>query len=428
MVELVLFVLGNLAGSFFCSLSEAALLSSSEARIRARVERGDRRAQRLLVLRQDPGKVLSSIVFLNNVFAIAGTAAISAYATQVLPSPTAMLVFISLQTVLIIAFGEITPKVIGEAHPERIAILVAPALVWVRRVLTPLVWLVEHLVGWARPKGRVAAGEEAEIRELARLGEEGGHIESEQAELIRRVFRLDDITAADVMTPRRLVQAFPESATLGSIRDRLMGLPHSQYPVYGEDFDTVTGVLSLRDALQALVRGEVGTTVGELMRKAMFLPTSRKVDDVLKDVQRAHGKMAIVLDEYGVTEGVITMDDLVEELVGEAIDDMDVTAGLVKRVSRDVALVHGLTRARDVARFLHCPVAWVSEEQENTTITGLLSDALGRIPEPGDELALNGGLHLTVKRADPRMAVRVLARHLREAPPPPPAGDAAPTP
>lgn len=414
MVQLVLFVLGNLAGSFFCSLSEAALLSSSEARIRALIERGDLRAGRLLPLRQDPGRTLASIVFLNNVFAIAGTAAISAYATQVLVTPTAMLVFITLQTILIIAFGEIVPKVLGEARPERIAIVVAPALVNVRRALAPLVWLVQLLTGWARPRHRIAPGEEAEIRELARLGEEGGHIESEQAELIRRVFRLDDITAADVMTPRRLVRALPEDATMSSLRAKLLEWPHGQYPVYRDDLDTVIGVLSLRDALEALVRGDENVTVGQLMKRALFIPTSRKVDDVLKDVQQAHGTMAIVLDEYGVTEGVITMDDLVEELVGEAIDEMDVTAGLVKRVSRDVALVHGLTRARDVARFLHCPVAWASDEQENTTITGLFSDALGRIPIPGDRLVLSGGLELVVRLADPVMAVRVRARYLRD--------------
>ena len=410
MLSLALMVVGNLAGSFFCSMSEAALLASSEARIRARVERGEARAAALLALKQDPGRTLASIVFLNNIFAIAGTAAISAYAAMLL-SPAAMAVFIVAQTILIIAFGEIMPKVMGEAQPERIAMAVAPALRWVQRLLKPLVWLVERLVGWARPSERVVPGDEDEIRELARLGEEGGKIDPEEAELIRRIFRLDDITAEDVMTPRRLVKGFAASATLEDIRSALLTSSHAQFPVYETDMDEVTGVLHVRDALMGLATNNESTTVGELKRKALFVPTSRKVDDVLEDVQAHHGRMAIVIDEHGVTEGVITMDDLVEELVGESIDDVDLREGLVKRLSKDEALVHGLTRVRDVARFLSCVVTWESEEQENTTVTGLLQEVLGRIPVTGDTARLEGDLLLEVQVADPRMAVRVLARH-----------------
>ena len=412
LLTLALLVLANVAGSFFCSLSEAALLASSEARIRARLEAGRRGAAALLALRADPGRTLASIVFMNNLFAIAGTAAISAYATEVLTTPAGMAVFIAVQTLAIIAFGEIVPKVLGEALPEPIAGGVAPVLVRVRRVLTPFVWLIEQLVKWFRPTARVVSGQEAEIRELARLGEEGGHIDPDEAELIRRVFRLDDITAEDVMTPRRLVTAFAADARIDDARDALLAASHDQFPLYEGDLDTVTGILQLRDALAALVRGEGDKALGTLQRKPLFLPTSRKVDDVLKDVQERHGRMAIVIDEYGVTEGIITMNDLVEELVGEAIDDVDVSAGLVKRTSRFSALVHGLTRVRDVARFLNCPVTFESEDEENTTVTGLLQERLDRIPERGDVLTMDGGLEITVRVADPRMAVRVLARNV----------------
>lgn len=422
MLTLAIYVLGNLAGSFFCSLSEAALLACSEARILARIERGDRRAIRLLELKRDPGRTLAAIVFLNNIFAIGGTAAITAAATNQMPdlvsgtplTPAAgMGIFIALQTLLIIAFGEITPKVLGEAQPELIAGRVAPAVVWVRRILRPLVWLVERIVAWARPSARVLSGEEAEIRELARLGEEGGHIDPEEAELIRRVFRLDDITAEDVMTPRPLVQAFKTASTLDDIRDELLQARHYQFPVCDEDLDKVTGVLVLRHALAALARGEGDRTVGDLQQPALFLPTSRKVDDVLRDVQAQHGGLAIVIDEYGVTEGLITMDDLVEELVGEALDEADLHEGLVKRLSRDVALVHGLTRVRDVARFLNCPVVYQSLGEENTTITGLLQERLERIPVTGDRIDVDETLSFEVQEADERTALRVIARHQR---------------
>jgi len=422
MLTLALFALGNLAGAFFCSLSEAALLACNEARILARLERGERHMATLLALKRESGRTLAAIVLLNNIFAVGGTAAVTALATQLMPEVldgtgisvgVGVGLFIALQTLLIIAFAEIAPKLLAEAQPELIAGRVTPAVVWVRRILRPLLWIVDRLVAWARPSERVAAGEEGEIRELARLGEEGGHIDPEEAELIRRVFRLDDITAQDVMTPRPLIDAFQAASKVGEIRDVLLAARHHQFPVYEDDLDEVSGVLTLRDALGALVRGENERTIGELQHPVLFLPPSRAVDDVWRDMQDQRSGLAVVIDEYGVTEGIITMDDLIEELVGEAIDAADLRVGLVKRLSRDVALVHGLTRVRDVARFLNCPVVYQSLAEENTTVTGLLQERLERIPETGDRIRVDESLSLEVQEADDRTALRVLARHDR---------------
>ena len=331
MIRLALLVIANVAGSAFCSLSEAALLASSEARIRGRVKDGRAGAQRLLELRREPGRTLASIVFLNNLFAIAGTAFITAQATGEIETAWGMAAFIALQTLLIIAFGEIVPKVVGEALPEPVAGFLAPALVVVRRFMTPLVWLMNGLIFWARPRTRVLPGQETEIRELAHLGREGGHLDPEDAELIHRVFRLDDITAEDVMTPRGLVEGFREEATLGNSREALLSTTFSQFPVYEGDLDKVVGALWLRDALGALARGEDDKTIREVMRPPRFIPQSRTVEDVLRDLQTSRHRMIVVIDEYGSALGIITMDDLVEELVGEAIDESDVSAGLVKR-------------------------------------------------------------------------------------------------
>src|SRR5262245_44265 len=195
MLLLVVLMLLNLAGSFFCSLAEAAVLASSEARIRARLEEGLKGSRRLLGLRRNPGHTLASIVFLNNFFAVAGTAVLTSIASEVLPdSPAAMPVFIAVQTGLIIAFGEILPKVLGEANPEPIASAVVGVLLWIGRIMTPFILLVEVFVSWARPKKRVLAGDEGEIKELARMGRDVGHLDPQEAELIHRIFQLDDIT------------------------------------------------------------------------------------------------------------------------------------------------------------------------------------------------------------------------------------------
>ena len=413
MIRLALLVIANLAGSAFCSLSEAALLASSEARIRARAADDPNAAERLLKLRRDPGRTLASIVFLNNIFAIAGTAFITNLATEVIHTSWGMALFIAFQTIVIIAFGEIVPKVLGEAQPEPIASRLAPALVVVRSLMTPLVWFVDRLTSWAHPRRRVTPGQETEIRELALLGQEGGHLDPEATELIHRVFRFDDITAEDVMTPRALVNGFAANAKLTDIADELLGANHSQFPVYENDLDRVVGVLWLKEALRALVQGEDGTRVADVQRAAQFVPPSRTVDDVFHVLQESGRRMLVVIDEYGTTMGLITMDDLVEELVGEAIDETDMREGHVKRLSRTEAIVHGLTRVRDVARFLKCDVAYEDPEDETSTVSGLLQDRLERIPERGDHVELDGGLRFEVREADARMATRILVRNTK---------------
>jgi CBS domain containing-hemolysin-like protein len=413
MVLLVLFAILSVAGSFFCSLAEASLLASSEARIRAQVEAGRRGASTLLALKTNPGRTLMAIVVLSNVFQIVGSSIVAARAATVFEGRAGLFfVVAAAMTLLIILFGEMTPKILADANPEPIASTLAPTLVWVRRVLTPLTVLVERLLAWARPRSRVLPGDEREIRELARIGEDAGHLSAHEAEIIHRVFRLDDITAADVMTPRGLVRGFRAGETLEAAKERLLASNHAQFPVYEEDLDKVVGLLVLRDALAALARGERTKTVREVMKPAWFLPTSRTVDDVLRDFQARHGRMAIVIDEYGVTQGIITMDDLVEELVGEAIDETDVQEGLVKRLSRTAALVHGLTRVYDVSRFLVCHVEFQSPEDETATVTGALQDRLGRIPQVGDVVLVGPDLQLEVREADGRRAVRVLARNV----------------
>jgi CBS domain containing-hemolysin-like protein len=215
------------------------------------------------------------------------------------------------------------------------------------------------------------------------------------------------------MTPRALVNGFPADAKLTEIQAELMNANHSQFPVFEDDLDRVVGVLWLKEALRALVLGEADKCVADVQRPAQFVPPTRTVDDVFHDLQESGRRMLVVIDEYGATMGLITMDDLVEELVGEAIDATDLREGHVKRLSRTEAIVHGLTRVRDVARFLKCDVAYEDPEDETSTVSGLLQDRLERIPARGDQIELPGGLQLEVHEADARMATRVLARNTK---------------
>jgi CBS domain containing-hemolysin-like protein len=214
------------------------------------------------------------------------------------------------------------------------------------------------------------------------------------------------------MTPRKLINGFRADATLDEIRDELVDANHSQFPVFEQDLDRVVGVLWIKEALGALARGEGHRNVREAMRTAQFIPPTRAVDDVFHDLQSSGRRLLVVIDEYGSTMGLITMDDLVEELVGEAIDETDVREGHVKRLSRTAALVNGLTRVCDVARFLKVDIDYEDPEEETSTVSGLLQDRLERIPERGDAVKLPGGLLFEVREADGRMAILVHVRKI----------------
>lgn len=321
MSALVVTVLVVLIGSGLCSGSEAALLSVPEVRARQLAEEGSRSARALLAIKVDIARPISAIVVLNNVFNIVGSIMVGRVATVVF-GPSWVGVVSGVLTFLIILFAEILPKTLGERYAWRVGLWIAVPVRGLTVVLTPVVVLFETLMRPLTRGQREPSTNEAEIRLLARIGRSEGTIEDDELEMLQRVFQLNDRLAQDLMTPRTAVTWLETSRHVAEVRDEIQASEHTRIVVADGDLDHVVGVALKHELLAALLDDD-GTTVGEHVRPAEAVPWLLRADHLLERFRRQREHLALVIDEYGGTMGVVTLEDVLEILTGPIVDETD---------------------------------------------------------------------------------------------------------
>jgi CBS domain containing-hemolysin-like protein len=395
--------------SALCAMSEAALLTLPVTRARALAKLGGVTARVLLGLKERVQNAISALVILDTVVDVVGTAVVTTAAARVsaraavdgdffsasVPWVTALL------TVLLILFGEVVPKTLGERFHVGVSLAAALPVKALVVVLHPLVWATEKMMEAILPRRRRAVTSAEEITALAEQARKEGAIRSREAEVIQRVFRLSDITAEDIMTPRIRAKMLPADATLEGARTELMAIAYSRIPVYAGTRDHVTGVVRRAEALRGLAEGLGGTKLSDLAGRARFVPGTMAVDRLLLEFQKERVQLGIVVGEYGETVGLVTVEDIMEELVGEILDEKDVDERTIKRVSRDEILVHGQTETQQVNRFFNTELP-----EDRPTIAGLLLERLGRLPRAGEHVLLEG-LDVVVEGVSERAIERV---------------------
>jgi putative hemolysin len=250
---------------------------------------------------------------------------------------------------------------------------------------------------------------EWELRQLAALGRSEGSIDEHEGQIIERAFRLDDTQVWDIMTPRVDMFAWPDSLTLGEIASQFGTVPYSRVPVYDESIDDVTGVLYLRDAYQALIAGQREVTLRSLARQPLVVPGSLSLTRLLRDFQNRRIHLALVVDEYGGIDGLVTLEDVIEELVGEIEDETDVTEVSIVRISRSEIIAEGDTELREINHIFNTALPLL----EHRSLNGYLMSELGRVPQP-DETMDRQGLRIEVLDASDTQVLR--ARITRLAP------------
>ena len=322
MAQLAIAVVILLIGSAICSGAETALLSVPVLKARQMAQSHHPRAKALLAIRQRINRPIATIVILNNLFNIMGSSLIGSLVAQMF-GDALLGAFSGGLTFLVIVFGEILPKTLAERYAEPIALMVAIPVRGLTWLFTPLVWLLEHITA---PFVRGRSGpttNETEIKLLASIGYQEGIIEEDEAEMIRRVFRLNDIRAAEIMTPRVALTALPGQGAIADLRDEILTSQHSRILVMGETIDQVEGIVLKYELLAALVAGQPQATVGDLKRPVRFLSEGERADQLLQSFQTAREHIAVVVDEYGGVSGVVTLEDVLEELTGEIVDETD---------------------------------------------------------------------------------------------------------
>lgn len=232
-------------------------------------------------------------------------------------------VFSGLLTFLIIVFGEIVPKTLGERYAETVGLTIAIPITGMTWLLMPLALLLELVTAPLVKGNQRPTTNEAEIKLLARIGYQEGLIEDDEAAMIQRIFRLNDLTAADLMTPRVALTYLRGATTLGEAKDQVIGSQHSRIVVTAESIDKVIGVAMRAELLLALVEQKDDALISELVRPVKFVPDTQRADVLLKTFREAREHLMVVIDEYGGVSGVVTLEDVLEELTGEIVDETD---------------------------------------------------------------------------------------------------------
>ena len=349
MVQLIFVMLSVILGSAFCSGAETALLSVPMMRVRQLAQSKKPAAIALLSIREKINRPIASIVILNNIFNIVGSIVVGQVTAAQLGDRALGLVS-GILTFLIIVFAEIVPKTLGERFAEPISLVIAFPLKTLTTLLSPFIFLVEKVTAPITQGRAIPVTNEAEIRFLATLGRQEGIIEDDEAELIQRVFRLNDVTAADLMTPRVALTALKGELILSNVKSDIIASPHSRIVIYKDAIDEIVGIALKDHLLAALVEHKGHQSLASLARRVQFVPETMRADRLLRQFQSTREHLVIVSDEYGGISGVVTLEDVLEELIDEIVDETDKTVDLQEsaRQKREQLLQsHGIASEND---------------------------------------------------------------------------------
>ena len=419
-VQLVVLALVLVLGAGALAASEAALARVSRARAGELLSEGRRGAAALTRMAEDPAPTLSVSTFLRILAETGAAVLITVVFLDVLGSGwRAALVAIAAMTALTFVAVGVGPRTLGRQHSDRIGLVAAPVLAALTRVLGPLARLLILVGNVLTPGPGFRDGpfaSEAELRELVDIAEQSELIEAGEREMIHSVFELGDTLVREVMVPRTALVSIEAGESLHSAMSLFLRSGFSRVPVVGEGLDDVRGVLYLKDVARRLHEDPVhgpSQPVDAVMREPHFVPDSKAADELLHDMQRDAGHVAIVVDEYGGTAGMITLEDLVEEIVGEIADEYDRDEHDVEELADGVYRVRSRVHVEDIGELFGLEL----EDEEVDTVGGLLAKALGRVPIAG-ATARVGDLVLTADRFEGRrnQLATVLVRRADEEP------------
>ncbi|MEF8771622.1 MAG: hemolysin family protein [Halodesulfurarchaeum sp.] len=414
----VILLLVALSGFF--SSSEIAMFSLARHRIDALYEEGISNSAVVKELKSDPHRLLVTILVGNNLVNIAMSSIATALLGYYLTQGQAVFAATFGITALVLLFGEIAPKSYAVEHTESWALQVSRPLAWTERLLYPLVVVFDQLsrvvIGFT---GGHAAIETSyvtrdEIQNLIKTGEREGVIEADEREMFQRIFRFNNTIAKEVMTPRLDVTAVDADDSIETAIQTCTQSGHERVPVYESDLDTVIGVVRLRDLVREHLYSENGeATLRDLIEPTLHVPESKNVDDLLQEMQEERVGMVIVIDEFGTTEGLITTEDIIEEIVGEILEGEEERP--VDRVDDRTVLVRGEVNIEEVNGALDIELP---EGEEFETIAGFIFNRAGRLVEEGEVFTYEN-IELRAETVeDTRIMKARVTKHEDEAGPP----------
>ena len=396
---IVLFIF--LIFSAFFSAAEVAFLGLSDAKVKSMVLKKLPRSKKIAKLTKNRRRLLVTILIGNNIVNIAASSLATVVMAGFFDSAVIGLTT-GIMTLLILIFGEIIPKSYANNHPKKFAIFSVRFLHALQWILYPAIIALEWVTNLVAGKHTDEQISEEELREIATKSAKQGTIEEGEGAMIQKLFAFNDITAEDIMTPRVHMVNIDDTQTIESATNIIKEHPFTRFPVTHGDIDNIIGYVHSRDLLLAHHREQENSSIKEILHPILAVPKQMPIDDIMKEFQKKSRHMAIVVDEYGGTDGVVTFEDVIEELVGEISDEHDISDNLIKRIDKTTVRASGDTEIRDINDFLNCTIPG----EELDTIAEIILDSLQKLPRKGQKVTL-GNTICTVTEVKKRRIQKV---------------------
>ncbi len=386
-----------IALSAFFSSAETAIFSLGDIKVRNLVKKGKHGAKTLKKLKEDPHKLLITVLVGNNLVNVGASALATKIVTDAI-GPTAVGVGLGISTgimtFLLLVFGEITPKAFAHKNPERLSLFFAEPLYALTKVLSPLVWLLELItgaiikaIGGQSDRGPITV---EEIRTTITVGAEEGVIKKDEEELIRNVFDLSATQVSKVMIPRMNMFALEAKTKIKKVLEIIPEKRYTRVPVYRERLDNIVGILYVKDIIKYAGKDD-DLAIESILRPPYFVPETKKLNALLKEFRKNRIHVAIVVDESGGVEGLVTLEDVLEEIVGEIYDETDGSETLIKPAEDKSFEIAGKTDIEEVNKKLGLSL----HDDSYNTIAGYIIHRLGRIPKKGENIKIDN-LDITI--------------------------------
>ncbi|MDA8168262.1 MAG: hemolysin family protein [Nitrospiraceae bacterium] len=385
-ILLILLILFSILLIAVLSSSEASFISANRYRIRGLIEKGDRRAQTLKKILDEHDKLFSAVILSGTLFTIFATSLGTLVAVRAIGEKGIIIATI-VMTFLTVVFGELVPKTLAVTYSEKFALALARPIQIYMKAISPLVWFFSTIIRLFGLKKETLPAYMTvdEIKAMITIGEEAGAIEEEEKELLHRVFEFGDKMVSEVMVPRTEIVSIPGTSAIAEAMALVKEEGYSRYPVIGESVDEILGILYVKDILIGMAGGAVKETtpVTDIMRETYFVPENKMVSELLDEMQKKKFQIAIVIDEYGGTDGLITFEDIMEEIVGGLQDEFEELEAEreVEIIDERTFVVSGQTDMDEVNGLIGMTIA-----SEFHTIGGFVFGLFGRLPRVGEQV------------------------------------------
>ncbi len=401
---IILVMIALVTMSAYFSATETAFSSLNRIRLKNMAENGNKRAASTLKLSERFDRLLSTILVGNNIVNIAVTSIATVYFTKLLGDAAGPTVATAVITVLVLIFGEISPKSLAKESPEKFAMFSAPIMKVLMWVLTPVNFLFSL---WKQLLNKIIRSDnspsitEEELLTIVEEAKEDGGIDESDSELIRSAIEFHDLQAVDIFTPRVDIEAVQRDADRDAIAAKFSQTGFSRLPVYDETIDDIVGIIHLKDFYVKVYHQ--GHPLSEIIKPAVFITRSMKIKDLLRLLQKEKAHMAVIADEYGGTQGIVTMEDILEELVGDIWDEHDEVVEEFEKLGDNT---YRIVCSANLDEMFELFDKKADEETDMTTVSGWVMERLGKIPDEGDRFEWEN-LSVTVIKTDGRRVLEI---------------------